>query len=164
VAISGLNNPDQGTSAQVTVVRGGEKVNIIPDTAQAMVDVRIAKISEKNRVEAFFDRLPQKTMVDGVTLSVSGRIDRPPMEPTVSSLDLFQRLANQGKALGIDIDSIATGGCSDGNFVSATGTPTIDGLGLVGANSHRQDEYVELASIPIMVDLIANCVSEYLDH
>jgi di/tripeptidase len=28
-------------------------------------------------------------------------------------------------------------------------------MGLVGANSHRPDEYVELTSIPVMVSLIS---------
>ncbi|MBA3010761.1 MAG: M20 family metallopeptidase [Proteobacteria bacterium] len=162
VAINGLNDPEQGTSAQVTVVHGGDKVNIIPATANAMVDIRIAKIAEKKRVETFFDCLPQKTILDGVTLTVSGQVDRPPMEPTPASRDLLKQLVDQGKTLGVDIHSISTGGCSDGNFVSASGTPTIDGLGLVGANSHRQDEYVELASIPVMVNLITNLVADYL--
>ena len=162
VAINGLNDPEQGTSAQVTVVHGGEIVNIIPDSAHAMVDVRIAKIAEKDRVETFFDALPQKTVLDGVTVTVSGQIDRPPMETNAETLNLFEKLIVQGKSLGVDFQGISTGGCSDGNFVSASGTPTIDGLGLVGANSHRQDEYVELSSIPVMVNLIANLVAGHL--
>jgi len=43
---------------------------------------------------------------------------------------------------------------SDGNFTSAEGTPTIDGMGLVGSNSHRQDEYVELDAVVPMIRII----------
>jgi glutamate carboxypeptidase len=58
------------------------------------------------------------------------------------------------------MNAITTGGCSDGNFTASAGVPTIDGLGLVGANSHRPDEYIELASIPVMVRLITRVCRE----
>ena len=156
IAIDALNDPDTGTSAQVTVVAGGDKVNIIPGKATASVDVRIERLEEKQRVETFFNTLSQRTRLPGSKISVQGNIDRPPMEITPESQALLDVILLEGKKMGIDVSSIATGGCSDGNFTAALGTPTIDGMGLVGANSHRPDEYVELASIPVMVNLISN--------
>lgn len=156
VAIDKLNDPDSGTSAQVTVVNGGDKVNIIPNQAVAAVDVRIAQLGEKEKVEKFFNTLCDNTVLPGAKVSVQGKIDRPPMETTQKSLALLDLIINEGKKMDINVTSIATGGCSDGNFTAALGTPTIDGMGIVGANSHRQDEYVELSSIPVMVNLIAN--------
>ena len=35
------------------------------------------------------------------------------------------------------------------------GTPTIDGMGLVGGNAHRPDEYVDLRCIDPQIQLIA---------
>jgi glutamate carboxypeptidase len=58
--------------------------------------------------------------------------------------------------MGLAIDHISTGGCSDGNFTSALGVPTIDGMGPVGANAHREDEYVALASIVPQIQIIAS--------
>ncbi len=78
------------------------------------------------------------------------------MEITPKSQALLDLIILEGKKMAVEVSSIATGGCSDGNFTAALGIPTIDGMGLVGANSHRQDEYVELSSIPTMVNLIAN--------
>ena len=156
IAIDKLNDPDSGTSAQVTVVNGGDKVNIIPNQAVAAVDVRIAQLSEKETVESFFNTLCDNTVFPGAKVSVQGKIDRPPMETTQKSLALLDLIINEGRKMGVNVTSIATGGCSDGNFTAALGTPTIDGMGIVGANSHRQDEYVELPSIPVMVNLISN--------
>ena len=156
VSIDTLNKNNLGTSAQVTVVSGGDKVNIIPGHAMASVDVRIAKLEEKQRVEDFFNSLSEKIVVPGAKISVQGKIDRPPMELTPKSQALLDLIIREAKKLAVEVSSIATGGCSDGNFTAALGIPTIDGMGLVGANSHRQDEYVELSSIPIMVNLIAN--------
>ena len=156
VAINKLNDPDSGTSAQVTVVNGGDKVNIIPNQAVAAVDVRIAKLGEKEKVETFFNTLCDNTVLPGAKISIQGKIDRPPMETTPKSLALLDLIINEGKKMDVNVTSIATGGCSDGNFTAALGAPTIDGMGIVGANSHRQDEYVQLSSIPIMVNLISN--------
>jgi glutamate carboxypeptidase len=55
VAVNGFNDcAADGTSANVTVIRGGEKTNIIPDEACASVDVRVARKSDVAAVEAFF--------------------------------------------------------------------------------------------------------------
>lgn len=153
--VQGLNDENLGTSAQVTVISGGDKVNIIPAHARASVDVRILDTREKQRVETFFARLFQKRLFDASDIRVSGRIDRPPMTVTEQSRTLQNLIMAQAKELGIDMGTITTGGCSDGNLTASAGIPTIDGLGLVGANSHRSDEYVELESIPVMVSLIS---------
>lgn len=155
IAISSLNDPDTGTTAQVTVINGGDKINIIPALASASVDIRIEKRAEKERVERFFKDLPGKVTVPGVSVSVAGSIDRPPMEPNSDTLALWEIIRKTAENIGINADYIATGGCSDGNHTSAEGTPTIDGMGLVGSNSHRDDEYVQLDAVVPMVQIVA---------
>ena len=157
IAIQQFNDRvGKGAAAHVTVIRGGEKTNIIPDEAQASVDVRVARKSDVAPVEAFFKSLPAHTHVPGVTLSVTGGVDRPPMESDDRTLQLWHQIETEASQMGLKIEYIATGGCSDGNFTSALGVPTIDGMGLVGANAHRDDEYVELGSIVPQIQLIAS--------
>jgi glutamate carboxypeptidase len=152
--IQDLNDEATGTSAQVTVFHGGEKINIIPAQATAAVDVRILDPDEKPRVTDFFAGLPEKRLLQDARIRITGAIDRPPMAATGKSLALQDLIIQKSEELGIDMKAITTGGCSDGNFTASAGVPTIDGMGLVGANSHRPDEYVELDSIPVMVSLI----------
>ena len=157
IAIQRFNDhAGEGASAYVTVIRGGEKTNIIPDEARASVDVRVASKSEVAPVEAFFQSLPGHTNVPGVTLTVSGGVDRPPMEADDRTLQLWDLIENKAAEMGLQIESIATGGCSDGNYTSAQGVPTIDGMGPVGANAHRQDEYVEVGSIVPQIQLLSS--------
>ncbi len=153
--IQDLNDENLGTSAQVTVISGGDKINIIPAYAKASVDVRILDPKEKQRVEDFFFRLSRKRLFAQSFIKVSGCIDRPPMTATPESLAIQDLIMTQARKIGITMGAITTGGCSDGNLTASVGIPTIDGLGLVGANSHRNDEYVELESIPKMVTLIS---------
>ncbi|MBT4201269.1 M20 family metallopeptidase [Desulfobacula sp.] len=155
VKINKLNQNAVETSAQVTIVKGGDKVNIIPNKAQAWVDVRILKIEEKERIESFFKTLAEHPYFKGSKITIQGYINRPPMEPIEATHKLWELIRSTGERIGLSVEAISTGGCSDGNSTSAAGTPTIDGMGIVGANSHRADEYAELDSIDNMVLLVA---------
>ena len=155
VKINQLNQNEMQTSVHVTVISGGDKVNIIPNMAKASVDVRMLKLEEKERIETYFKNLPEHTYLKGAQIKVQGHIDRPPMEPGDGTRKLWELIRSTGEQMGLQMESISTGGCSDGNYTSAAGAPTIDGMGIVGANSHRADEYAELDSIDNMVGLVA---------
>jgi glutamate carboxypeptidase len=139
----------------VTRIQGGKKTNIIPEHAQAKVDVRIASLEEGRRIEAFFQDLPKQASVPGVRIEVSGGVDRGPLEPGPEAFELWSRLEDTAKELDMEIGWLATGGVSDGNFCSTLGVPTIDGLGPVGGGSHTKDEFVELASVGPMLRLLS---------
>jgi glutamate carboxypeptidase len=163
VRINRLNENDKGTTAQVTVVSGGDKVNIIPALAEAWVDIRISAREEKDRVEDFFKTLGDQPFFKDSILRIQGHIDRPPMEAGEATQKLWDLVRSTGKTLGLPMEPISTGGCSDGNYTSFCGTPTIDGMGVVGANSHRPDEYAELDSIDNMVLLTARVCKAIAD-
>jgi glutamate carboxypeptidase len=160
IKINELNKNDIGTTAQVTVISGGDKINIIPNRAQASIDVRISKREEKKRIEEFFNSLGEDPYLKGSKISVEGYIDRPPMEPGDATKDLWDLIQKTGVNIGLPMAWISTGGCSDGNYTSFAGTPTIDGLGIVGANSHRLDEYADLESIDKMVLLVTKACEQ----
>jgi len=138
----------------VDVVRGGTKANVIPDYARAVVDVRVANAGEKERIELCFQQIAQRTHVSGVRVEVQGGIHRPPMVPSELTLGLWEQIVEIGTRLGQEMTLIATGGGSDGNFTSALGVPTIDGLGPRGGSAHSQDEFLDLESINPTVALI----------
>ena len=53
------------------------------------------------------------------------------------------------------IEESATGGGSDGNFTSALGVPTLDGLGGVGDGAHAAHESITLEELPRRTALLA---------
>jgi len=151
--LQAMNNAELGTSVTVGVIQGGTRSNVVPAEAAIEVDVRVATIEEASRMTTAVHALqPQLT---GARLEVRGLINRPPMVRTSDSVRLFELARSVGKELGIDIDEGSTGGASDGNFTSALGIPTLDGLGAVGDGAHAIDEYVEIASLPHRAALIA---------
>ncbi len=160
IAIERLNRAQKGTTVNVTVVNGGNKVNVIPQEATAAVNVRLSTETERRRVETFFDSLPNTTHTEGVFLKVKKTIDLPPMEPNENTMALWRLLQAKAEAVGIQAKHVATGGCSDGNLTASLGIPTLDGMGTVGGNAHSIDEYIELQSVDPMIRIVSQmCLS-----
>lgn len=153
--IHALSDGGDGVTAQCTMVRGGHSPNIVPDRAEVTVDLRYATMAEMERAEAFFEALPDNTLLDGARLEVAYGPRRPPMECSAQSRELWGLLREACLGLGVDPDTVCSGGCTDGNWTAAMGIPTVDGVGPVGANSHRLDEYLDLDSVIASIEMVA---------
>ena len=53
----------------------------------------------------------------------------------------------------------ATGGGSDGNFTSALGIPTLDGLGAVGEGAHAAHESIALKDMSLRTCILAGLIA-----
>ncbi len=80
------------------------------------------------------------------------------MERTLDTARLFEVAREVGEEIGIKIAEGSTGGASDGNFTSALGVPTLDGLGPIGDGAHSLDEFVDAASLPERAALVAGLI------
>jgi glutamate carboxypeptidase len=68
--------------------------------------------------------------------------------PRTDAADAMAAAYVEGAAtLGLRVAPVAVGGVSDANHVAATGTPVLDGLGVVGGGLHGPDEWASLASL-----------------
>ena len=82
--------------------------------------------------------------VEGARIEVLGGLNRPPM-PDGSAADLFPLAVAAAREVGIgEVQGVAVGGGSDGNFTAAIGIPTLDGMGAVGGGAHADHEWVEV--------------------
>jgi glutamate carboxypeptidase len=140
-----LNDPDRGTSVNVGVIDGGIRPNVVAPKSSAIVDVRVETQVDADRVERAIHNLEVETQ--GVTLTIDGRIGRPPMERTVENRRLWkvaQKLANE---IDLEIEQATAGGGSDGNTTSLY-TATLDGMGAVGDGAHASHECVHIDLLP----------------
>ena len=153
VAIEALNDPALGRTVNVGVVEGGTRTNVVAESASARVDVRISRLSDTAAVEAAFSRL--RAANPRVEITISGGINRPPMERTAGVAHLFGIASDVAHAMGDTLLEGATGGGSDGNFTAALGVPTLDGLGAVGDGAHALHEQVRLDALPRRAALVA---------
>jgi glutamate carboxypeptidase len=152
--ISGWTDPERGTTVNVGVIGGGTKSNVIPAEAWAEIDVRVARRADGPRIEKRFAAL-KPTPKSGCTLSLEGGINRPPMERTRGTVRLFRRAQSLAADLGWELTEASTGGASDGNFTSALGIPTLDGMGAVGEGAHATHESVLIEHLAPRTALLA---------
>jgi glutamate carboxypeptidase len=134
-----------GTTVNVGVVGGGTRPNVVAEEAWARVDLRVATMSEAERVVAAI--LGSRPWLPGAEVTVEGGLNRPPMERTPVIVAAFERAREIGREIGLELTEAATGGASDGNFTAALGVPTIDGLGCPGDGGHAEHEYIRISGL-----------------
>ena len=155
LAIAGFADAAVGTTVTPTVARVGTTENVVPALAHLVIDVRVEAAGEKERVEAAMSQLRPRDAQSRI--EVSGGISRPPM-PATASAQLFPLAESVGAQIGLDVRGVAVGGGSDGNFTAARGVATLDGLGAVGGGAHADHEFVEVATMPDRVRLLAGLI------
>ena len=147
----------RGLTVNPGLVRGGTRVNVIAAEASTEVDVRVSRMKDAAILEKKFRGL--RLVNRKCKLSVSGGVNRPPMERSAGVVRLFHLAEDLAKGLGFKVKEKSTGGGSDGNFTAALGVPTLDGLGGVGEGAHALHESVILSEIPRRTALLAGLLA-----
>ena len=136
-----LNDPARGVTVNVGTVDGGLRPNVIAPESRAVVDVRIARQADAERVDAAIRGLEPTS--PGSALIVQGGIGRPALEPTPRNRALWRLARRLGGEIGLELTEAAAGGASDGNTTSLY-TATLDGLGPVGDGAHAHHEHLDV--------------------
>ncbi|MCL5951162.1 MAG: M20/M25/M40 family metallo-hydrolase, partial [Chloroflexi bacterium] len=83
-----LNGFRPGLTVNVGVVRGGTRSNVVAESAEAEVDVRIARAEDEAPFTEALRKAVLSEMVPGVTAELKGGLHNPPMEKTQASARL----------------------------------------------------------------------------
>lgn len=139
-----------GVLLNIGLIRGGsEATNVVPDFAQALLDVRITRVADRDVVLARLNELAAPINArEGLRLEITGSFNRPPKECGPVEEAAFAVYQQCGRELGLAPFSwVHAGGGSDGNLLSAAGLPNLDGLGVIGDHLHSDREYCVLPSL-----------------
>jgi glutamate carboxypeptidase len=155
--LDAIQDVERGVTLSVGVISGGTRANVVPDRAQATVDVRVQTLADAANVDAALHRLTPE--LPGTSLELRGAIDRPPLERTDTVVRVYQTARQVAAELGHGLAEGSTGGGSDGNFTAALGIPTLDGLGAIGDGAHAVHEHVSVPDLPWRAALIAGLLT-----
>jgi glutamate carboxypeptidase len=150
-----------GTTVNLTVIKAGTRSNIIPDFAEATLDVRFRKREDFDAVLARIKSGLLPPIVPDTTIAVA--VDGstyPPLTENARIDALGARAqaiyAELGKTLGLS----GNGGASESAVVMSVGTPALDGLGFVGDGFHTDHEWIDLSSVTPRMYLFARLLME----
>jgi len=149
-----------GVTVNLTVLRSGERANIIPDFAEATLNVRYRKPEEFDAVLAKIEAGAHNTQVPDTTVSVS----HDPAFPPLTENPQIDALAARARAIyaeiGKTIELSGNGGASESALAMSEGTAALDGLGVVGGDFHTDHEWIDLNSITPRLYLFTRLLME----
>jgi glutamate carboxypeptidase len=140
-----LTDQKSGITVNVGAISGGVHPNVVPDFAQASLDVRFPTTAEGERATRAIESLASADPM--VSVDIARESFYPPMERTEGVARLFRIAAETAREMGLPLSETATGGASEASFAAAMGLPTLDGLGPDGSGEHAVDEHVLIPSL-----------------
>ena len=147
-----------GVLLNIGLIRGGsEATNVVPDFAQALLDIRVTRVADRDAVLSRLDALAAPINArEGLRIAITGSFNRPPKECGPVEEAAFAAYRACGRELGLAPFSwVHAGGGSDGNLLSAAGLPNLDGLGPIGDHLHSDREFCVLPSLVERASLCA---------
>lgn len=154
--IATFTDLNRGVTVNPGVIRGGTRTNVIAESAECEIDIRVTGAGDFRELNKKFRRL--KAFDKNCRLEISGGLNRAPFERTKAVASLFAQAKLLAAEIGFALDEVAVGGGSDGNFTAALGIPTLDGLGAVGDGAHAMHEHVLVGEMPRRAALAARLI------
>lgn len=152
IRVFDLADAERGTTLNVGMLGAGSATNVIPGSAWATIDVRIAEPAEGERVHAALTSLAPIDARAGVAVKRTEL--RPPLVRTPAIALLYEHARTIATSLGAELSEGGTGGGSDGSIAAAEGAAVLDGLGPRGAGAHTLDEHIIIDDLPFRLALL----------
>ena len=143
LVIDGMTSED--CTFSVGIVHGGQWVNCVATTCTGEA---LSMAKRQTDLDRGIERvLALSGTSNDVTFTVTRGVTRPVWEPDAGTLALYDKARGIAVSMGLDLPHSSAGGGSDGNFTGAMGIPTLDGLGVRGADAHTLNEHIEVDSL-----------------
>lgn len=150
-----LSDDPAGYNVNFGLTGGGSGAIIVPEQAWAEVWCRF---STMDQIEMLLGKIRQVLAGhnrDGIRVEMGEVITFMPFRESADNDRLFELTREAGRAFGLELKGVATGGAADAGLTAVNGVPTLDGLGPVGGNMHVDEEYLVSASLPERTKVLA---------
>lgn len=148
-----------------TIFSGGSYPSIVPDSATAVVDIRLlpgqasTEVIElvRRQMQTVESERPRIQFVMKVTVNIPGAYI-----PKEHPLALLAQEYTEA-VIGRRWETAGAGPANEGYMLIDAGIPTLCGFGPTGGNPHAPDEWVEIESLPATVAIFAGIIHDYLN-
>ena len=149
-----------GVTANVGVVRGGTRPNVVAEHCEIELDVRSPHEDTFEQAGEAVREIVESNTVPDVTVEMFSHGWHRPMEKKEGGA----RLADLAIQVAFELKDAATGGASDANTTSGAGVASLDGLGPIGGDDHGPNEWLDLSSVVPRISLLAGILSRLDTH
>lgn len=157
--IQKLTNLEVGTTASVSIIKGGRVSNSIPEDCSVEVDLRFEKVEEMENVKKRIQEICGDTYIEGTSTHVDFVSEMMPFETTEDVMKFHKFVNTVSKENGFgEINAKRLGGSSDASYLTIANVPTICSFGVKGEWNHTSREYALVDSMFERVKLISTIV------
>ena len=146
-AVEAMPHDGDGVTANLTTLKAGDRVNVIPDLATASVNVRVREAGQLAGVESALDARAKAPAVPDTKVEVTSTPAFPPLPTNPRTQALAEQARSIYAGLGRPLQLTGNGGASESALAHAAGAAALDGLGPVGGGFHSAREYLELGTV-----------------
>lgn len=140
-ALQQMTNPAAGIRVGVTSINVDAPFGRLPRRAEASITVRFEKKRDAEKIEKRVREIVDEKQIAGMTLEVSGRVRRPPMERSKANVAFYDDVSRIAGRLNMPVSKTHRASSSDICFAPAN-VPKIDGMGPLGYGERTHEEYV----------------------
>ena len=147
-------------TVNLTTLKSGDRVNVIPDRAEADINYRVRVPAQFDEVRRAFETAAKTPAVPDTRVAVSVATSFPPLESNAATDALAAQAKGIYAGLGRTLTFAGNGGASESALASLGGVPALDGLGPVGGGFHSEGEWLDLATLTPRTYLLAKLLTE----
>ena len=155
-----LADPKQQTTVTVTILQGGERINIVPAHAELKADVRTYTQAEWDRVGRAAAELAAHPRIDGVTITSKLVLLFPPWGRSAAEDAIVAKAQRLYLELGRTLRTTEVGSSADISYAVQDGTPGLDGFAMEGAGAHTDQDHADFNSLTPRAYLLARMLME----
>lgn len=165
--LSGKSEPyfDYGSSFNVSLIKGGIAINVVPDMCEAKVDIRFLPSQNEKEILDKINKVLTKLKEKNQSFSYKVKIlwlesQRAYLvDPKGKFVKLLQKTA-QGK-LKKKIPLVTSGAGSVGNLISRINIPIINCFGCKCGNIHALNEWVDISTLPKVFEIYKESILKF---
>jgi len=162
IDLKALNDWDNGISVTVGMGSGGISPNTVSGEMRGTVSWRFERLEDGQRIQRAIEDIFERVYVTNEALGASDHVDYdldtfiPPMERNERNQKLVDLVLAEAQRLNQNVVPIARGGGSDANWTSASGTPSICGMGAPAQGIHTTQEKIYLPGMLERINLLTS--------
>ena len=145
--VESMPHEGDGLTANLTTLKAGDRVNVIPDLAIASVNVRVREAGQLAGVQSALEARAKAPGVPDTRVEVTSTPAFPPLPSNTRTQALADQARNIYAGLGRPLQLTGNGGASESALANLSGAAALDGLGPVGGGFHSAREYLELGTV-----------------
>jgi glutamate carboxypeptidase len=147
VALRSLTDRAAGVYVTVGQIHGGRRRSVVPGHAWCTIDLRAPDARAWTLLDNRVRELVAVSHVPRTRTELRSYCHRPGVPRTERTERLIAIARRAGSAAGISFGVVPSSAAGSSAFAGALGTPTLDGMGPVGADLMTDREHIELNSL-----------------